>query len=284
MHACFTNFTAESRRFHRWQIESRYLSELFANGARQLSTVESFVRSILHKQHLNLAAGAGRRPDAEEATPHSQIAPTEMHTSAGMPTLTFPTPSLKPQQRTPTLTGPPVLQPESSMPSASHAASGPRASSTDAPLPESFPTSPMPLAAPSANAPLPKALPSSPVHGVWNRASQAPSTSQERPAAVVSSSRADRDIGTHLADVAAELLPETLQLPGSSSGQQAGHVEQMQEHAFDHRSLLAPAEPQSAALLAVRVTSLLAWHTAEELASPVLTRAVTLEGCFEFLC
>ena len=183
-----------------------------------------------------------------------------MPTSAGTPTLTFPTPSLRPQQRTPTLAGPAVLQPEPSTSSASHAAAGNGSSalSTDAPLAEAFPISPMPLAAPSANAPLPKALPSSPVHGVWNRASQAPSTSQERPAAVVSSNHADKGTGAHLADVAAELLPETLQLHGRSAGQQAGHVEQMQEHAFDHRSLLAPAEPQSAALLAVRVTSLLA--------------------------
>ena len=216
----------------------------------------------------------------QEASPRSQTTSAEVHTSAGTPTLTFPTPSLRPQQRTPTLAGPAVLQPESSMPSASHAAAanGPSASSTDASLPGTFPVSPRPLAVPSANAPLPKALPSSPVHGVWNRASQAPSASQERPAAVVSSSHAERVIGTHLADVAAELLPEALQLPGRSAGQQAGHMEQMQEHAFDHRSLLAPPEPQSAALLAVRVTSLLAGYSISELASPV-HKTCSCKGC-----
>lgn len=206
----------------------------------------------------------------QEASTCSQTTSTEMHTSARTPTLTFPTPSLRPQQRTPTLAGPAVLQPESPVPSASHAAAanGPSASSTDASLPRAFPISPMPLAPPSANAPPPNALPSSPVHGVWNRASQAPSTSQDRSAAVVSSSHAERGIGTHLADVAAELLPETLHMPGRSAGQQAGHVEQMQEHAFDHRSLLAPAEPLSAALLAVR-SHTTAWYSTSELASPV---------------
>ena len=213
----------------------------------------------------------------QEAFSRSQTTSTVMPTSAGTPTLTFPTPSLRSQQRTPTLAGPAVLQPESPMPSAIHAAAanGPSASSTDVHLPGAFPTSPMPLTAPSANASLLKALPSSPVHGVWNRASQAPSTSQERPAAVVSSSHADRGIGTHLADVAAELLPETLQLPGRPAGQQPGHIEQMQEHAFDHRSLLSPAEQPYAALLAVRVTPSLAWYTTSEPASPVRKRLVT---------
>ena len=137
-----------------------------------------------------------------------------------------------------------MLQPESPLPPAA-AANGFGASSTGAPLPG--------------------ALPSSPVHGVWNRASQAPSTSQERPAAAVYSSRADRGTGTNLADVAAELLPETPQLAGRSAGQQANHAGQMQEETFDHRSLLAPAQPQSAALLVVRFTSLFAWHTASKL-------------------
>ena len=197
----------------------------------------------------------------QEASSRSQATSAEMHTPAGTPTLTFPTPSLRPHQRTPTLAGPAVLQPESPMPFASHAAAanGPSASSmplAGAPLPGAI-SSPLPLIPPSTNAPLPEALPSSPVHGVWNRTAQVPSACQERPAAVVSSSRADRSISTDLADVAAELLPETPQFPGLV-GQQAGHMGHVQEHAFDHRSLLAPAEPQSAALLAVRLPSILA--------------------------
>lgn len=180
----------------------------------------------------------------QETSSRPQIMAAEMHTSAGTPTLTFPTPPLKPQQHTPTLAGPAVLQPELPLLSASHTA-GSSASTTGAPPPG--------------------ALPSSPVHGVWNRTSQAPSTSQERPAAAVYTSRADRGTGTNLADVAAELLPQTPQLAGRLAGQQANHAGQMQEETFDHRSLLAPAEPQSAALLAVRVTPLFAWYTAYEL-------------------
>lgn len=194
------------------------------------------------------------------AASRSQTTAAEMHTSLGTPTLTFPTPPLKPQQHTPTLAGPAVLQPELPLLPASQtaAATGSSASTTGAPLPG--------------------ALPSSPVHGVWNRASQAPSTSQDRPAAAAYSSRADRGTGTNLADVAAELLPETPQLAGRLAGQQADHAGPMQEETFDHRSLLAPAEQQSAALLAVRVTPLFAWHTAYELQAHCTT-SICVQAC-----
>lgn len=212
-----------------------------------------------------LPPGAGRESDMQEASSRSQTAAAEMHTSAGTPTLTFPTPPLKPQQHTPTLAGPAVLQPELPLLPASHtgAATGSSASTTGAPLPG--------------------ALPSSPVHGVWNRASQAPSPSQDRPAAAAYSSRADRGTGTNLADVAAELLPETPQLAGSLAGQQASHAGQMQEETFDHRSLLAPAEPQSAALLAVSFTPLFAWYIAYEL-QPHCTTSVCVKGFGELHC
>ena len=198
----------------------------------------------------------------QDASTSGQMTSAEMQTSTDTPTLTFPTPSLRPQQRTPVLTGPAVLQPISPVVAHAAAASGSSASSRapgNAPLSGVFPSSPLSLTVPSANAPEPAAMPNSPVHGVWNRTSQALSASQDKPAAAVSSGYADRGTTTKLADVAAELLSETPQLPGWLIGQQAGHMGPMQEHAFDHRSLLAPAEPQSAALLAVRQAAVFAW-------------------------
>ncbi|KAL3140375.1 hypothetical protein ABBQ38_004636 [Trebouxia sp. C0009 RCD-2024] len=195
-------------------------------------------------------SGAGRQADKQEAST-SQMMSAELQTPADTPTLTFPTPSLRLQQRTPVLTGPAVLQPMSPAVSHAAAASGPTASSTapgNAPLTGAFPISPLPLTVPSANAPEPAAMPNSPVHGVWNRKTQA--ASHDQPAAAVFSGSADRGTTTNLADVAAELLPETPHLPGRLVGQQAGYMGPMQEHVFDHRSLLTPAEPQSAALLA----------------------------------
>lgn len=200
-----------------------------------------------------LTTGAGRQADKQEAST-SQMMSAELQTPADTPTLTFPTPSLRLQQRTPVLTGPAVLQPMSPAVSHAAAASGPTASSTapgNAPLTGAFPISPLPLTVPSANAPEPAAMPNSPVHGVWNRKTQA--ASHDQPAAAVFSGSADRGTTTNLADVAAELLPETPHLPGRLVGQQAGYMGPMQEHVFDHRSLLTPAEPQSAALLAVRM-------------------------------
>lgn len=209
-------------------------------------------------QTCSLPAGAGRQADMQGASSRTQTTSAEMHISADTPTLTFPTPSLRPQQRTPVLTGPAVLQPVSPAVSHAAAASGPTALGS-APPTGALPISPLPLTVPSANAPPPASMPNSPVHGVWNRTTQAPSTFQDRPSAAVSGNSTDRGTITNLADVAAELLPETPQLSGRLVGQQqAGHMGQTQEDAFDHRSLLAPPEPQSAPLLAVRVATVLA--------------------------
>lgn len=174
-----------------------------------------------------------------------------MHRSAETPTLTFPTPSLRPQQRTPTLAGPAVLQPESPRPAANGPGSRPMPQA-NAPQTGVFPSSPLPLTLPSAQTQPPEALPSSPVHGVWNRSRHASSATQDKLSPRQPSGQANRDVNSNLADVAAELLPETPQLPGRLVGQQAGQPEAAAEDIFDHRSLLAPAEPQSAALLAVR--------------------------------
>lgn len=203
--------------------------------------------------------GAGRHADKQEASTSGQMTSAELQTPSDTPTLTFPTPSFRPQQRTPVLTGPAVLQPMSPAVPHAAAANGPTASSTafgNAPLTGAFPIQPLPLTVPSANAPEPAAMPSSPVHGVWNRTAQA--ASHDQPASAVFSGYADRGTATNLADVAAELLPETPQFPGRLVGQQADYMGPTQEHVFDHRSLLAPAEPQSAALLAVRV-AVFAW-------------------------
>ena len=166
-----------------------------------------------------------------------------MSAQAETPTLTFPTPSFRPQQRTPTLTGPAVLQPES-----------PRLM----PAPGAFPGSPMPANLPSggpltgavaaslsqANTALSQALPGSPVHGVWNRSRDSLLQPQHAASAAANGS------SNGLADVAAELIAETPQMQSRLHQQPARQSDHGQEDLFDHRSLLNSV-PESDAMLAV---------------------------------
>ena len=202
-----------------------------------------------------------------------------MHSSADTPTLTFPTPSLRPQQRTPTLAGPAALQPESPRPAAFHAAaanglSSKAMSQANAPLTGAFPSSPLSLTLPPAHTQPHEVLPSSPVHGVWNRLGHASSAAQDKLSPEQPSSLADRGVNSNLADVAAEMLPETPQLPGRLTGQQAGQMGAASEDVFDHRSLLASAEPQSAALIAVRALPII-----ELAARSVMPQVLILSCC-----
>ena len=99
----------------------------------------------------------------------------------------------------------------------------------------------MPVALPHAAAPLPEALPSSPVHGVWNRSRE--SLSSDRSPAANTSTDSGHD------DVAAGLIAKTQELHDIARRE---HLSQRgQEDEFDHKSLLAPSEPQTTALLMV---------------------------------
>lgn len=191
------------------------------------------------------AAGASKQSDVQTVGLQLDLQPSQPQPSAQAetPTLTFPTPSFRPQQLTPTLTGPAVLLPES-----------PRL----IPAPGAFPGSPMPASLPSdgrltgavatslpqANPTLPQALPGSPVHGVWNRSRD--SLLQPQHAA----SAAADGVGNGLADVAAELIAETPQMQSRLDQQPARQSGHGQEDVFDHRSLLNSAS-ESDAMLAV---------------------------------
>ena len=200
------------------------------------------------------AAGASKQSDVQTAGLQLDLQPSQPQTSAQAetPTLTFPTPSFRPQQRTPTLTGPAVLQPES-----------PRLM----PAPWEFPGSPMPASLPSggpltgavatslpqANTALPPALPGSPVHGVWNRSRDSLSQPQHAASAAADGS------GSDLADVAAELIAETPQMQSRLHQQPARQSGLGQEDVFDHSSLLNSAA-ESDAMLAVSLQYTSPWQ------------------------
>ena len=210
----------------------------------------------------SIFAGAVKKPKAQTAGLQLELQPPESETSAqaDTPTLTFPTPSFRPQQRTPTLTGPAMLQPES-----------PRLM----PAPGMFPSSPLPAALPQgstflsgavptrpvsssltlAHSSHPQTLPGSPVHGVWHR-SQQPGLSSQEGALAPDRGNANRD---DIADVAAEMIAETPQMQSRLQPQLAGPSGHGQEDEFDHRSLLRPSAPQADALLAVTLQTL--WCT-----------------------
>ena len=206
-----------------------------------------------------ISAGALDKSKAQTAGLQLELQPPQPQTSvqADTPTLTFPTPSFRPHQRTPTLTGPAVLLPES-----------PRLT----PAPRIFPSSPLPAALPQgsvslsgaaparhvstspaqANSSQPQALPSSPVHGVWHRSQQPLPTSQEG-AFASDRGNANRD---DIADVAAEMIAETPQMQSRLQPQPARPSSHGQEDVFDHRSLLMASVPQSDALLVVSLQTL----------------------------
>ncbi len=201
------------------------------------------------------AAGASKQSEVQTAELQLDLQPSQPQTSAQAetPTLTFSTPSFRPQQRTPTLTGPAVLQPES-----------PRLM----PAPGAFPGSPMPASLPSggplsgalatslpqAKTALAPALPGSPVHGVWNRSRD--SLLQPQHAA----SAAADGVKIGLADVAAELIAETPQMQSRLDQQPARQSDHGQEDVFDHRSLLNSAS-ESDAMLAVSPQYTCQWRS-----------------------
>ena len=207
-----------------------------------------------------------------------------MQSTVETPTLTFPTPSLRPQQQTPTLTGPAVLQPQSPRPAALQAAANavrpfPQADATPS---RAASKSPGLCALPSAHAPQPEALPSSPVHGVWNRSLHASTAAQAKLAGAPSGSHAEGSVSSSIADSAADCLPEAQQLPGRLTGQADLWARQEQQGVFDHRSLTAPAEHQSAALLTVSGTS--CYHAMASTALLALTTTCCNVQAMGFVC